>query len=224
MPRFYGVYRSCPFRPARSAFGGGGDGMGTRPVGVAIAILTIGLVGGASAAAEGERPAFVLEIQNRAGIPEGDVDRAKTEVERIFEDAGVGMTWADGADSTAGGGAPGGAGRPRRVSVLLLNITRDSQAGAEGCALGLAVPPRSTAYVFFNRLIAATRTRPVDLALVLGRAIAHEVGHVLLPPGRHSAHGLMRAELDFGLANPPRFTREEGETLRAGLAVAIAKR
>ena len=196
----------------------------TRRVSVATAILTIGLGGGVSAAPERERPAFVLEIQNRAGVREGDVDRAKVEVGRIFEDAGVGVTWADGLDSPAGGGAPGGAGRPRRVSVLLLNITRDSQAGAEGCALGLAVASRSTAYVFFNRLIAATRARPVDLALVLGRAIAHEVAHVLLPPGRHSRHGLMRAELDFGLANPARFTREEGETLRAGLAVAIAKR
>ena len=195
----------------------------TGRVGAATAILTMVLIGGVSTAAEREQAAFVLELQNRAGVPEGDVERAKAEVGRIFEDSGVGVTWGDGSDSPASGGASGGAGRPRRVSVLLLNITRDSQAGAEGCALGLAVASRSTAYVFFNRLIAATQTRPVDLALVLGRAIAHEVGHVLLPPGRHSRHGLMRAELDFGLANP-RFTREEGETLRAGLAVAIAKR
>ena len=33
------------------------------------------------------------------------------------------------------------------------------------------------------------------LGIVLGRAVAHEIGHALLGPG-HARHGLMRARID----------------------------
>jgi hypothetical protein len=36
------------------------------------------------------------------------------------------------------------------------------------------------------------------LGLVLGRAVAHEIGHFLLATGTHAAHGLMRASVDAG--------------------------
>lgn len=157
-----------------------------------------------------DRPAIVLHIQNRADAPEREMLRARAEVDRVFEDAGVEIDWVDGAAAAASVGPAS-----RRITVLLLNITGDSQAGADGCALGIALASRSTAYVFFNRLVAAAGSRPVDLGTVLGRAIAHEVGHVLLPPGKHSRHGLMRAELDFGVANPARFSREEAATIRS---------
>jgi hypothetical protein len=198
--------------------------MGTnRLCGVTAATLALVFAGAVPTRGDAERPAIVLHVQNWAGVAEGDLLRTKAEVDSVFGDAGVDVAWAEGAPPRDA--AKQTAARPpRRISVLLLNITRDSQAGTEGCALGLAVASRSTAYIFFNRLIAATRNRPVDLPVVLGRAIAHEVGHVLLPPGRHAKRGLMRAELDFNHANPARFTREEVEALRAGLEVAFAKR
>jgi hypothetical protein len=190
-----------------------------------VTAATLAMVFGVAvlARAEAERPAVVLHVQNWAEVSQGDLARAKAEVDNIFADAGVDVAWAEGAPPKDGV-EQNAVRRPRRISVMLLNITRDSQAGAEGCALGLAVASRSAAYVFFNRLLAATRNRPVDLPVVLGRAVAHEVGHVLLPPGRHSKHGLMRAELDFTLTRPARFTREEVEALQRGLAPAITER
>jgi hypothetical protein len=86
-----------------------------------------------------------------------------------------------------------------------------------GCNLGLAVPGRGRAYVFYNRLVHAARARPVDIGVVLGRVIAHEIGHVLMPPGQHSTFGIMRRDVDFGYDNPNRFTDGESTKIRATL-------
>lgn len=169
-----------------------------------------------AAAGADDRPVVMLHVHNRAGVTPDDFARAQREVERIFEDAGVRITWVDAG--TAAGGDSVTTPLPRRVILWLVNIERDSKAGASGCALGLAVGSTSTTYVFVNRVAAATRDRPVDRPIFIGHAIAHEVGHVLLPPGRHSRYGLMRGDLDFSVTNPARFTREEIEALRRGLA------
>lgn len=168
-----------------------------------------------AAAAKHERPTLVIDMTNHAAVPRDDLARARGEVERIFDEAAVAVEWAQ--PSSPGKDATNGDHR-RRVTVLLLTITGDSKVDAEGCALGLAVPSKSTAYVFFNRLLKATRARPVDVTVVLGRVIAHEVGHLLLPQGRHAPYGLMRADLDFGFVNPSGFTRAEAKTIRAALA------
>ena len=154
-------------------------------------------------------PQIVLDVKNYVGVRPDDLARAKGEVERIFADAGLEVAW----DAT---------GQGRRVEVWLLEITRDTQAESDGCALGLAILPKSRTYVFVNRIIAATRTRPVAVAIALGQVIAHEVGHVLLPPGPHGAYGLMRAALDFDVKHPPRFTREEALALRAAATRPVA--
>ncbi len=162
-----------------------------------------------------ERPVVRLNVHNHSEIAPDALARVQREVARIYQDAGVRIVWADAtAAATADGTAPA---NPRRVTLWLVNITRDSNAGAAGCALGLGIAATSTAYVFVNRLLAATRDRPVDLPAVLAHAIAHEVGHVLLPPGPHSRYGLMRGDLDFSVTNPARFTREEAAALGRAL-------
>jgi hypothetical protein len=57
---------------------------------------------------------------------------------------------------------------------------------------------------------------------MLGAAIAHELGHLFLPSGGHSARGLMRApwdRVDILNADGPglRFTPEQGALIRARL-------
>jgi hypothetical protein len=48
-------------------------------------------------------------------------------------------------------------------------------------------------YVFYRRVEAEAQRYTVSLALVLACALAHEVGHVLMPEAGHSEAGLMRA-------------------------------
>ena len=87
------------------------------------------------------------------------------------------------------------------------------------------------AYVFYNRVERIARTRlnmsrqveRDDLynLIMLAHAMAHEIGHLLLPYG-HSATGLMRAEWDakdmrLALDGRLNFTSEQAELIRGRL-------
>lgn len=59
-----------------------------------------------------------------------------------------------------------------------------------------------------------------------GRAIAHELGHILLGTAKHSALGLMRAkwtehELRRGLPIDWMFSRDERQAMRGGLSARL---
>jgi hypothetical protein len=167
--------------------------------------MAIALAGPVGAAPTGdERPRIGVYIKNYPDVGRDDLARARTEVEQIFAPAGVSVAWVEADD-------------PDRITVLLLSITRDSREDSAGCALGLALASKSTAYVFVNRIVKATQHRPVDLPVVLGRVIAHEIGHVLMPQGQHSRFGIMRADLDLGYANPGNFSDVETRRIQSRL-------
>lgn len=163
----------------------------------------------ATATSTHERPRLAVHIQNQADVRREDLAGARTEVERVFEAVGIEVAWVDAEEAG-------------RITIRLLSITGDSREHSAGCALGLAHASRSTAYVFVNRIVRATRDRPVDLPVVLGRVVAHEIGHILAP-GQHSSVGITRADLDFGYTNPGRFTDEEAHRIQSRLRANVNK-
>ena len=78
--------------------------------------------------------------------------------------------------------------------------------------LGFALPSTkagraSAAWVFFHRVEQLAESKDASAAQILGHAVAHEIGHLLLGPNRHSLTGLMRA--DWGRAELQRASRGE---------------
>lgn len=181
------------------------------------------LAGPLAAVAATERPSVVVHLDDRAQVPPQDLARAKTEVQRVFHAIGVEVAWAERRLPVTAGGSRSAEGPSRQLSVTLANNLDLPARGATGCALGLAAPAFASAWVFYNRIVDTSRQRPIDVAIVLGRVIAHELGHLLLPPGSHSNYGIMRADLDLGFVNPDRFTVDQGRRLRAGLVLPSAK-
>jgi hypothetical protein len=64
--------------------------------------------------------------------------------------------------------------------------------------------------------------RPASLGKVLGHAMAHEIGHVLLGTDAHSVGGLMKARWGRAdwlavAAGHLRIAPEDGERMRSGL-------
>ena len=53
---------------------------------------------------------------------------------------------------------------------------------------------RQSVYVFYDRVDVLARKHVADAAQILGHAIAHEIGHILLNDQRHSPAGIMRGE------------------------------
>lgn len=176
------------------------------------------LAGPRAAVAATEQPWVAVLLDDRAEVPPQDLARAKTEVQRVFHAIGVQIAWAERRLPVTVGGSRSAEGPSRQLSVTLANNLELPARGATGCALGLAAAALASAWVFYNRIVDTSRARPIDVTIVLGRVIAHEIGHLLLPPDSHSNYGIMRADLDLGLQNPDRFTVDQARAIRAGLA------
>jgi hypothetical protein len=110
-------------------------------------------------------------------------------------------------------------------------------ATALGVAIGTSEHRGRLAYVFYNRVEYIARThlnvshdaerKDLYSIVVLAHAMAHEIGHLLLPYG-HSPTGLMRADwnakdLDLALDGRLNFTSAQAELIRGQLLAPIAR-
>src|SRR5262245_12813584 len=148
--------------------------------------------------------ALVLQLHNLAGAPPVTVTRAESEVARMYNDAGVHVEWAGtGASRTAPDDV---------VRVILLPYESGELRRTPDTVMGAAVrAPGGTriAYVFYRRVLAEAERYSVSTPYVLACAIAHELGHLLMPGGGHSRDGIMRA-----CWNRDDFTRADQSALR----------
>src|SRR6476661_333098 len=179
-------------------------------VGAALAIA-LGL-GRPVAASEGI-PSVLLYLANEAGVSSDIVGGARHEVIRIYAQIGVRVIWAEHAN-----------GNPKAPLVIIIPAITGQWVGP--LALGVAVRGANdsgrVAYVFYDRVEPLTEKHQISAACLLGVAIAHEIGHLLLPYGSHSPGGLMRGEWDnrqFLLARDRLlgFTAQQAELIRAHL-------
>jgi hypothetical protein len=166
---------------------------------------------------------LVVYVDDRTGVRAEDMANAKGEVERIFADAGVSIRWKDGRFPASVMAATGTREAARQVAVLLVTNTDDPLPGASGCTLGFAAKRPAVAYAFYNRIIEQSWLYPIDVRVLLGRVIAHELGHVLLPPNSHWLNGIMRGNIDLARENPDRFTSEQALMIRASLAGSVVR-
>jgi hypothetical protein len=174
------------------------------------AVLITGIgVSGASLLADTHSARIVIQVVNHAGVEADLLERAKTEVVTIFRHAGVAIEWSV---SPALGSAD-------RVAILIVN-GQCSAREVRACrhdVLGIAAPELGQAFVYFNRLNAVSLQRPIDVSVGLAHVIAHEIGHLLLPPHAHSTIGVMRPGIDFTRLSPMRFSTAEAASIRGAL-------
>jgi hypothetical protein len=104
---------------------------------------------------------------------------------------------------------------------LVLRIHRHPKDGAHvlGEAIVRESGPSTVATVYAAAIAERARRSGGDLAAVVGRVAAHEIGHLLLGSNRHAPHGLMRPS--WNLARRQRadweFSREDAAVIRARL-------
>jgi hypothetical protein len=92
-----------------------------------------------------------------------------------------------------------------------------------GTTLGDEHEMGRAAYGFKDRALQIAHKRHQDVAQVLAYAIAHELGHVLLPRPAHTDKGIMRAEwngddLRHIAIDGLRFTPAQATQMRSKLA------
>ena len=165
--------------------------------------------------------AITLQINNVAHVPTGHLERAQQEVIRLYHNIGVEVAWT-GPDAARATPAPD-------IRVVLVPYGVGDMLHREKLVMGAAVLTKlgtSVAYIFYREVEGQARQYDYSLPMILASAIAHEVGHLLLPDGRHSPEGLMRAcwtRDDFHRANQGqlRFSNEQAAQIREGLQALV---
>lgn len=171
----------------------------------------------AAAAKDANRGPVVIRTYDYTGMPTHELARAWNEVQAIFADAGITVEWKLCPVTPAANDAPAitrPCGEMLQPNELMLRLFASSQAsparssasfaaasiaaGHRRTALGYSLIERNSSSgslmmtVFPDLVGNFARGARADHPRMLGRAIAHELGHLLLGNVMHSNIGLMR--------------------------------
>jgi hypothetical protein len=146
--------------------------------------------------------ALVIAIQLvvPASVPSSTVAGAKVVATTILQTAGVQPLWA-----------------PCRREIRCLHLqVLETMIAIHGDTAGYTIT--NYAVVSYPAAAAAASSCGEAPSVVLGAAMAHELGHLLLPPPSHSGTGVMSPRLgcrELGLAarGELRFTPDQGRAL-----------
>lgn len=150
------------------------------------------LVAPVADAASPARVAVSARLYNTARVPATVTETALGVASRALVAAHIDVAWLN-CDAVSCDDPPGA-----QELVVRLVRSNDSPEAALSLELGYASIDRRErsgvlATLYVDRVERMAEFSAVDTASLLGRAIAHELGHLLLATHAHSATGLMRA-------------------------------
>jgi len=183
--------------------------------------MTIG-----SGAAAPSAVTLTVRLYNTSAVPSNQLAAARVSADAILRDTGITVRFrlcgqfAGGTDSCD---------EPLQRSEVVVRIIDAPAFNAtlQPDAYGVTYIVKDTnrgwlASVFSDRIRAAAERVGIDAGTVLGRVMAHEVGHLLLGIDYHGAHGVMRAEWSDDTLNHDaddwRFSMIEAERMQRVVA------
>jgi len=179
------------------------------------------LTAGQAPAAQDAAP-LVLHVDNYARVPPEHLEQSRLEVTRIFKAAGIETIWVEG-DGQAGPASRKEDSLRAAVHLRVLLLCQEmaerkiAREAISDNVLGRAARPTGRAYILTHRVADFAARRRRDFDRLLGRVIAHEVGHLLLAPGSHSPSGIMRGRLDSSSSSVVSFTGAQRKEMRTAL-------
>jgi hypothetical protein len=160
----------------------------------------------------------VLQLANAAHVPSMTLREAQRELFRVYRAIGVDVSWS----------LPDSSRDPFTIRVIVIEYETGELQHRPKTVMGAAVHTAEgmgVAYIFYRRVESQANQYAVTIGSVLACAMAHELGHLLLPNGfrdGHSTIGLMRASWDrddFQRADRGqlRFEPEQAALIRSSL-------
>jgi hypothetical protein len=180
---------------------------------------------------------LTIRLYNPANVPAGTLQRASGVAGELLADAGVRVIWEKGFPDSLEGrltvmtparmpSAPDGRG------YVVVRVEKGMPENSSGADLGYALPFAREgvhATIFYDRVekLYFSSTAKPAIGSILGAAMAHEIGHVLLGSKEHSAQGIMKArwgtaEFQLLACGRLQFTPENAVALRAGVLGQLA--
>jgi hypothetical protein len=189
---------------------------------------------------------FTIHVYNSAEVDHKTLMEAEKVATQIFRKVGAESRWLDVAltsESKQENSTDQGSFNLSHIRVNIYPRLIDERLGLSKKVLGLAPgtgPDRQVIYVFFNRVEALAHgqgraafegsiRRPATTGQIMGHAIAHEIGHLLLNLESHSATGIMRGDWDLNDLQDVAsgfllFTTQQAELIRAEVARRVGLR
>jgi hypothetical protein len=171
-------------------------------------------------------PTVVLRSY-RYSISAEEFGRARRLAGSILGAGGVSVSWLQcWSDDRKRTPLSAGCRHPLGPNELILHVVRatDANSASNRESLGFSmIDPQAgagtVATVYSDRVAALARDVRMDGADLLGLAMAHELGHLLMGTNEHAARGLMRAiwtrtELQRNAAEDWMFSETEMEAMR----------
>jgi hypothetical protein len=141
-----------------------------------------------------EQVSALVRVENMANVPVDVLRLSEARAAEVFGRIAVQLEWIDSQT----------ANRDEVVAqytvVIMSRGAVQEKAGRESLAdivVGEAALTAHRAYIFYDRIAAIRAVPSRDVGPILGDVIAHELGHLMLPPNSHSASGIMRAGLEL---------------------------
>ena len=180
-----------------------------------------------SATADPETPSITVRTYNLANAPAKDLVQASQVAEEIFKQAGIEVRWLSCAvsleEARTNTACEEATGRhDLDVVVSTASITRPGMATDASLGFALPLARQSQAVVLWERSKKMAASSGVPARIILGHAMAHELGHLLLHSMEHSRTGIMKSrwgkeELRRAESGGLLFTTEQAEAMREGL-------
>jgi hypothetical protein len=160
----------------------------------------------------------VVHVHTDGTMPGDVLHDAEARATQIFGAIGIPLHWANDECECRRAERP----HMRHIYMGVLSSEGDERFATanhvSAQTLGLAATAANRVYLFAARLRELAAPSYQAWSVVLGRAMAHEIGHILLPGTGHSDRGIMRAVLDNGGTEDPGFTPSERDSILAVLA------
>jgi hypothetical protein len=138
-------------------------------------------------------PEITAQIYNWAAVAPQTLTAAEDEAARIFHEAGVVVSWLNCPLTTPEAQANPMCFEPCPTSRLAVRIIPEVSADRANTSLGVALSEGGIyATIFYPRVDEYAEQHIATASQILGHAMAHEIGHLLLGRVPHSRFGIMR--------------------------------
>lgn len=158
----------------------------------------------------------VVRTYDQVGVAPRELATALETARAILSRAAIDLVWRNCGPCDE-------ARWPRELTVRIAAASAQTESGPLGYAVvNVRQRSGSLATILADRVESMASAAEIDAGILLGRAIAHELAHLLLGTTEHSAHGLMRAnwtarELQRDVQGDWMLSRDEGARMRREL-------
>lgn len=160
--------------------------------------LCVSVAAGTSGRAAVIMDSLVIRIYDNAGVLQGQRARAMKAADQILSNADLHAEWLD-CPAGVSGVAAEACHAPPGPHELIIRVTRAPREPhlTNRQDLGYSLVDARTGIgrfgtVFMDRVDTMARQSNTDPSTILGRAVAHEIGHLVLGTNGHANAGLMR--------------------------------